>query len=509
MAGLTCCHFGRSHICDKGLLTENRWFKVTRKELSPTKLICEPTVSLFTLKQIGACLAWLVSEATHPCWLAVIFGLLTAALLVFCTGMVSPQVKAMDVDQDVDSMDVNDPPLNSNSNDEGNAFRFQARSSMGSGRSITCECISRSMLQEWCKSFAILHSGNMKTMRERLAKFSGDSDAWDSSSQAKKIVESHPYVPLAAQKLAAEKALAKRMAGGNLALQENLKLTNAHIEELNHCLSHMSTGMASDCISISLTATPPSAPPLPSEHVTAPNEQPHPATSAAQISTSVATPSSALTRTIILGDRTELTFTEADVGSPSLTGFADDIAGLNRMWDDTTPNWGGTLVLEIKGHPIPIVYWKDIYMNSNCGSPWKLRQWHSMKSKWFNWKVIMHCYHQGIHTQFWDEFSHNGEQLCITKIIQQLSELRKDEDQATAECARADHPSHKSCVEANDILTPGTDNHHIETSGFRKGMGQSQYQEDCYKRAVLYSAPPIPAGIQSFHWNPLNSSKVM
>ena len=219
-------------------------------------------------------------------------------------------------------------------------------------------------------------------------------------------MESHPYVPMAARKLAAEKALAKRMvrdllsqltifsnllqAGGDLALQENLKLTNARVEELNHRLSHMSAGTASECIAIPVTATLPSAPSLLSEQVTAPNELPiqlHSAASVSQITTSAATSSSAPTRTIILGDGTELTFTEADVGSPPLTGFADDVAGLNRMWDDTTPNWGGTSVLEIKGHPIPIVYWKDVYMNSNRGSPWKPRQWQGMKSKWFNWKV--------------------------------------------------------------------------------------------------------------------------
>ncbi|EDR13955.1 uncharacterized protein LACBIDRAFT_321655 [Laccaria bicolor S238N-H82] len=484
------------------LLTENRRFKVMQKEPSPAKSgsICEPTVSLSALKQISARLPWLVSEVTCPCWLAVTLGLLATALLVYGTGMASPQVEAMDVDQDVDSMDVDDPPLNSNSNDEGEQslpFPVMAKASPD----LCCK--------NGAKVFAIPHSGNMKTMRERLAKFSGDSDAWDRTiprarrahlntrygavskptktkkrstkhaeemfsrspmatpithllptetesgqskqmacereqllSWAKKIVESHPYFPLAARKLAAEKALAKRMAGGDLALQENLKLTNAHIEELNHRLSHMSAGMASDCITISLTATPPSAPPLPSEHITAPNKQPvqpHPATSAAQISTSAATPSSALTCTIILGDGTELTFTEADVGSPPLTGFADNVAGLNRMWDDTTPNWGGTSVLEIKGHPIPIVYWKDVYMNYNRGSPWKPRQWHGMKSKWFNWKVVVHRYCQGTHTQFWDEFSHNGERLCFTKIVQQLSELRKDEDQATAEHARAEY----------------------------------------------------------------------
>ena len=69
------------------------------------------------MKQIGSRLAWLVSEATRPCWLAVTFGLLAAALLVHGIDMALPQVEGMDVDQNIDSMDVDDPPLNSN--DEG------------------------------------------------------------------------------------------------------------------------------------------------------------------------------------------------------------------------------------------------------------------------------------------------------------------------------------------------------------------------------------------------------
>ena len=51
----------------------------------------------------------------------------------------------------------------------------------------------------------------------------------------------------------------------------------------------------------------------------------------------------------------------------------------------------------------------------------------------------MQCYRQGTPTNFWNEFSHNGQQLCFTKIVQRLSELHKDEDQATAECARAEY----------------------------------------------------------------------
>ncbi|KIJ97031.1 hypothetical protein K443DRAFT_10212 [Laccaria amethystina LaAM-08-1] len=370
----------------------------------------------------------------RPCWLAVTLGLLATALLIYTTDMVSPQVEPMDVCHDFESMDVDDPPLNFDNEGE-QPLPFPGEIVNGNYGSA----VTRSKLQEWCKSFGIPHSGNMKTMQERLIKFSGNSDAWDRTipgarrahlnakygasskptktkkrstkraeemfsrsamaapithllptetendqskqtahdreqvlSWARKIVESHPYVPLAARKLAVEKALAKRMAGGDLALQENLKLTNARVKELNLRLSHMSAGTdhgISDFIAVSMTATPSSTSPLPFEQITAPNKEPvqlHPATnSVSQISTSAPTSSSAPTRTIILGDGTELMFTEADVGSPPLTGFADDVAGLNRMWDDTTPNWGGTSALEIKGHPIPIVYWKDVYINSN------------------------------------------------------------------------------------------------------------------------------------------------
>jgi hypothetical protein len=51
----------------------------------------------------------------------------------------------------------------------------------------------------------------------------------------------------------------------------------------------------------------------------------------------------------------------------------------------------------------------------------------------------VHRYRQGTPTNFWEEFSHNGQRLCFTKIVQRLSELRKDEDQATAERARAEY----------------------------------------------------------------------
>ena len=51
----------------------------------------------------------------------------------------------------------------------------------------------------------------------------------------------------------------------------------------------------------------------------------------------------------------------------------------------------------------------------------------------------MHCYRQEMPTNFWDELSHNGQRLCFTKIVWCLSELCKDEDKATAECAMAEY----------------------------------------------------------------------
>jgi hypothetical protein len=101
--------------------------------------ICESTVGLFALKQIGAHLAWLVSEVTRPCWLAVTFGLLAAALLVYSTTWSRHKSKKwmfIKTSTPWMSMIHHSIPITRGSN----AFRFQVRSLMGSGRSVTCEC---------------------------------------------------------------------------------------------------------------------------------------------------------------------------------------------------------------------------------------------------------------------------------------------------------------------------------------------------------------------------------
>ena len=101
------------------------------------------------------------------------------------------------------------------------------------------------------------------------------------------------------------------------------------------------------------------------------------------------------TRSITLGNGTVVSFTADDVPPPPAISFAsrEDIFLLNRMWDDTSAFWGGSSVLEIKGVPIPIVYWKAVYSQrmkgrNGKGDPtWKPRQWKAVKGHYFNWRV--------------------------------------------------------------------------------------------------------------------------
>ena len=76
------------------------------------------------------------------------------------------------------------------------------------------------------------------------------------------------------------------------------------------------------------------------------------------------------TRSITFANGTQLEFHANDVGPPPAISFADDLGLLNAMWDDTPGHWGGCSVLNIKGMPIPIVYWKDVYAWSKSGG-WK------------------------------------------------------------------------------------------------------------------------------------------
>ena len=96
-------------------------------------------------------------------------------------------------------------------------------------------------------------------------------------------------------------------------------------------------------------------------------------------------------RTIILGDGKCIKFMADDVGPALAISFVNDLPQLNRMWDDTSEFWDGHLVLIIKGVPIPIVYWKEVYVwLKTGGSSWKPGHWKRVRGSWCEWEVSTH-----------------------------------------------------------------------------------------------------------------------
>jgi hypothetical protein len=87
-------------------------------------------------------------------------------------------------------------------------------------------------------------------------------------------------------------------------------------------------------------------------------------------------------RELILGNSHAIRFTLEGIPDPPAVSFATNLPRLNSMWDDTTPHWCGSSPLIISGHPIPVVYWPEVYKYG------KKDQWKGTKAKWFEWKVV-------------------------------------------------------------------------------------------------------------------------
>ncbi|KAF8814126.1 hypothetical protein BYT27DRAFT_7082881 [Phlegmacium glaucopus] len=108
------------------------------------------------------------------------------------------------------------------------------------------------------------------------------------------------------------------------------------------------------------------------------------------------------------------------------------------MWDDTSEYWDGHSVLVIKGVPIPIVYWKEVYARSKSGGSWKQGHWKRAKGSWCEWKSIVKRWRQSSEQEFWKEFSDaSGHKFSYTSIVDRLSQLQKEEDRKWADRARA------------------------------------------------------------------------
>lgn len=101
-------------------------------------------------------------------------------------------------------------------------------------------------------------------------------------------------------------------------------------------------------------------------------------------------------RTIIMANNFVLAFTEDDVPPPPAVSFSDDLDLFNEMWDDTSTFWKGRSYLVIKGYPIPLAYWKEVYTSkSKVGGSWKVDYWKGLKGQFFDFRVC-----QQVHRQF-------------------------------------------------------------------------------------------------------------
>jgi hypothetical protein len=123
------------------------------------------------------------------------------------------------------------------------------------------------------------------------------------------------------------------------------------------------------------------------------------------------------TRSITLAGGVRLTFNENEVPTAPSLSFARnlkrDLPLLNAMWDDHTVHWAGASFLDIKGHPIPLVYWKKVY-TAKQGNGWKLGQWKRIKGNYFDWKVSIVIHTNTLLTSWHPRFlSRGGESVCL------------------------------------------------------------------------------------------------
>jgi len=183
----------------------------------------------------------------------------------------------------------------------------------------------------------------------------------------------------------------------------------------------------------------------------------------------VAADASPVIRSITLGSGVQVHFTVRDIPDPPAASFAHDIPRLNGMWDDTSEHWIHWSVLVMAGHPIPLVYWPQVYRYG------KTDQWKGTKSKWYEWKVtsslftvnrvlkwltvlqvMVERWRTGTPDQFWSEFSHDdGHHMHYTPISAVLRRQRRIADEAMAAHARAEYgesfPQHFTYRRGNEV----------------------------------------------------------
>lgn len=94
-------------------------------------------------------------------------------------------------------------------------------------------------------------------------------------------------------------------------------------------------------------------------------------------------PTEVLIEKSILLAQGRLYYNSLQVPTPPHVTSVNRLVDLDEMWDDTSPQWGHSSAVMIKGTPIALIYWPQIYQYQR--SSW----WKRMTQQWTQWKVIL------------------------------------------------------------------------------------------------------------------------
>ncbi|KAF9054403.1 hypothetical protein BJ165DRAFT_1522942 [Panaeolus papilionaceus] len=149
-------------------------------------------------------------------------------------------------------------------------------------------------------------------------------------------------------------------------------------------------------------------------------------------------------RPIQIGANISLTLGEDDIPDPPPLSFTnEEIDKLNGMWDDTPPYWRGTSPLIVKGHRVPIKYWRNLYyshLKLPSGEQWKAKQWNNVKSYYSKWRIIVARWRRLSQDDFWRDFTlSDGRRMAFSAMTGHLTEIRAREDAELAHQAQIEY----------------------------------------------------------------------
>ncbi|EJD42654.1 hypothetical protein AURDEDRAFT_67342 [Auricularia subglabra TFB-10046 SS5] len=133
----------------------------------------------------------------------------------------------------------------------------------------------------------------------------------------------------------------------------------------------------------------------------------------------------------------DVSFNYHELPEPPALPVGGDIAELAAHWGDIAAEWHSVkhrAYLYLGSSPIPILYWRPIYMG------WKGlndRRWELLKGRWIQWMFLVKEYRaSGSISVFWERFTVEGRRLPITRVVKTIKDARNARNKRIADFAR-------------------------------------------------------------------------